>query len=150
MSTIENLTSEQLTAELAARRQAETDAAAAHAAQIAEAGAVWDAEYVDRYKALDEDRVAAEKVHSEAFRAAVAAGDVNAALSAWICERSIRFERSVLRDAYNGALFNLGRPMTSELRHYESNFLRRLEEEAERLAANRGYDSGQQVTGQRP
>ena len=150
MSTIENMTSEQLAAELAARRQAEADAAAAHAAQVAEAGAVWDAEYVDRYKALDDDRVAAEKVHLDAFKAAAATCDVSAAMAAWVNKRANRFERSALRAAYNAAMLRLGRPPTSELAIRDASFIGDLGAAVENLARNRGEDAGQEVTGQRP
>lgn len=140
--TLTNLPDDALAAELA-RREAEAQREAADRAQrLEDAREKWAADtWAGREQTEAELQERGTKAREE-FTAAVQAADLPAAFAAWMTERTARYAREALRNRARqaGAMLGERTDNIADLRWYDPDFLRRLEEEADKHARANGYD----------
>lgn len=140
--TLTNLPDDALAAEMA-RRQEHAEAEAADRAQrLEDARRQWAADtWAGREQTEAELQERGNKAREE-FSAAVQAADLPAAFAAWMTERTTRYARESLRNRVRQAGGMLGERTDNiaDVRWYDPDFLRRLEEEADKYARANGYD----------
>lgn len=151
--TLTNLTADELAAEVA-RREAEAQAeAAAHAQRLEDARRTWAAETWAGREQTEADLIQRGQDAREAFTAAVKAADLPAAFAAWMRERSARYARESVRNKTVNAGHAVGDSQANHLpdvRWYDPDFLRRLEDEADKHARTVGYDLADELVPDAP
>lgn len=138
---ITTLDTDALATELARRQDEAATALAERTARLEEARRQWATKTWTERDATDENLRERGANAREAFSAAVKAADLPAAFAAWTIERSARYARESARNKASSAGSFLGHDTSgiAQVRWYDPDFLRRLEEEADRVARTDGY-----------
>lgn len=152
MTDIDNATTQELAAALAAREAAAAKERDDRERRLKADLAAWDRSFVDRFDQLEATLMAEQDTQRAAFTAAVRAADLPGAFAAWIAERAGRYARTSLRDTYRNAVAATGGDASTvaDVRWYDPDLLRRLEAEADQQARLIGYDAADQLAGERP
>lgn len=122
--------------------QHEAQAAAQRAAQQQER----DARLLATWQAERERLQAVGKEEEVAMRKAVSAGDLNAALRAWVNSRSTRHAVRALQAEAQGAQVRTtgGQSTIPDLRYYQPDFLELVQQYAEDAAQDKGEEDAQE------
>ncbi len=147
-----NLTTDDLAKEVA-RREAEAQREQRERAQQLEAARkAWAAQTWAQHAQTEEKLQECGQRAREQFTAAVQAADLLAAFAAWMDERSARYARESARNKVVQAGTALGERVDHipDLRWYDPDFLKRLEEEADKHARTIGYDLADEIVPDAP
>lgn len=150
--TLSNMSAEELAAELARKQQAQAAEQAERAQRIEDARKAWAEATWTSHADREEDLKAKGEGAREAFSQAVRVSDLSAAFAAWIDERSARYAQESARNKTKAAAGILGERIDHipDLRWYDPDFLRRLEEEADKQARANGYDLADELVPDAP
>lgn len=151
--TLTNMTAEELATELARRQEAQAAEAAERAQRLEDARKAWAEQTWNGREQTEAELQERGAKAREAFSAAVRAADLPGAFAAWIAERSARYARESVRNKTVNAGRAIGDEQANHLadvRWYDPDFLRRLEDEADKHARANGYDLADEIVPDAP
>lgn len=111
----------QAKAELEAAQDAAAELESRKRAAAEEADMQARRELIENYRDTDKGLLDKENADRAVFEQAVWDGNMFDALNLWMEYAAGREHRRMLRSDYNSACYRLGKPETSELRHYDRN-----------------------------